>query len=90
MKTWILRNNYGRTAETNQSNYDAIKDVLRIKEEVGFLLKRPDKIADLIYELMKGLKYQKVILLAFRLYRKNLKRTVPLEQNFLPMKIDEL
>lgn len=56
VKTWILRNNYGRTAETNQGNYDAIKDILRNKEEIGFSLKRPDKIADIIYVLMKELK----------------------------------
>lgn len=56
VKTWIIRNNYGRTAEANQSNFDTIKKNLNNNEEVGFSLKRSDKIADLIFELVKELK----------------------------------
>lgn len=56
VKTWILRNNYGRTAETNQVNFDIIKELSKNKEELEFSLKRSDKIADLIYKLMKELK----------------------------------
>ncbi len=56
VKTWVLRNNYGRTAETNQSNFCAIKDMLNNIEEIGFSLKHSDRIADSIYALMKELK----------------------------------
>ena len=64
VKTWVLRNNYGRTAETNQGNFDAIIDISRNSEEIGFSLKQSDKIADLIYALireLKGLKIEKVV-----------------------------
>lgn len=56
VKTWIIRNNYGRTAEANQSNFDIIKKFSINNEEVGFSLKRSDKIADSIFELVKELK----------------------------------
>ena len=56
VKTWVLRNNYGRTAETNQRNFDVIKNISRNSKEIEFSLKRSDKIADLIYTLLKDLR----------------------------------
>ena len=56
VKTWVLRNNYGRTAETNQSNFGDIKDKSKNCKEIGFSLKRSDKIADTIYALVKEIK----------------------------------
>lgn len=56
VKTWIIRNNYGRTAEANQSNLEIIKNLSTNNEEIGFSLKRSDKIADSIFELIKKLK----------------------------------
>lgn len=56
VKTWVLRNNYGRTAEKNQSNFDTIKEIFPNIEGIEFSLKRSDKIADLIYALIKELK----------------------------------
>ncbi|MCM1500334.1 MAG: hypothetical protein NC124_17880 [Clostridium sp.] len=56
VKTWVLRNNYGRTAETNQSHFDIIKNISKNSKEIEFSLKRSDKIADLVYALMKELR----------------------------------
>lgn len=53
VKTWVLRNNYGRTAETNQNNFGTIKELSRSIKEIEFSLKHSDRIADLIYALMK-------------------------------------
>lgn len=60
VKTWVLRNNYGRTAETNQSNFCAIKDMSKNIEVIEFSLKHSDRIADLIYALLKELKVLQV------------------------------
>lgn len=56
VKTWVLRNNYGRTAETNQINFGVIKESFPNSEGIEFSLKRSDKITDLIYVLIKELK----------------------------------
>lgn len=60
VKTWVLRNNYGRTAETNKSNFSAIKKIFPNSEGIEFSLKRSDKIADLIYALIKELKISRI------------------------------
>ena len=59
-KTWILRNNFGRTAETNCNNFNNIKNISENYEEVGFSLKRPDKIADSIYTMMKEIRLMQI------------------------------
>lgn len=60
VKTWVLRNNYGRTAETNQINFGVIKEIFQNSEGIEFSLKRSDKIADLIYAVIKELKALKI------------------------------
>ena len=56
IKAWVLRNNYGRTAETNQLNFYTLKSLLKKSSEIEFSLKYSDKIADMIFKLIKELK----------------------------------
>ena len=51
-----MRNNYGRTAEIIQNNFEILKEISLNREEIGFSLKRSDKIADSIYAIIKKIK----------------------------------